>query len=169
ALCKSRSFSTWNRIQMVKIKVIFFSLIMICIVVSCSKKDGSAGCFQKPGDVITDDRFLSSFNSVVLKNDINLVLIKDTINQLQLKAPKNLMSGISSDIKNGTLIIQNNNGCEFTRSYDFSIDAELHYQSLDSLYFDGYGNLTSDDTIRQNQFVLEVWGSAGSVNMVVDV
>lgn len=154
---------------MVKNTFILFCLLIVGVVISCSKKDGSAGCFQKPGNNIEELRSLQNFNAIVLKNDINLILIKDTINQLLLKAPKNLMKGISSEIKNGALILQNNNGCEFTRSYDFSIDAVLRYQSLDSIYFDGYGNLISSDTINQNQFVIEVWGSAGSVNLIVNV
>ena len=125
------------------IAVLFF--LVSLIAASCSKVDE---LFSK-GEPVTEQREVGHrFNTVSMYNNVNVKLIHDTHPHLELTCPKNLIDKVTTEIEGDTLYIKNENDFNWLRSYDYSIDLTVYYDSLRQVNFASVGDLLSTDSIK---------------------
>jgi Putative auto-transporter adhesin, head GIN domain len=108
---------------------------------------------------------LASFNMISLYDKLNLVIIPDTLNYAEIKGGENVIDLISTDIKNGELILQNNNRFNWTRSYEREITVFLHAIKIRHIRFYGSGKITSTTTITTDTLEMEMFKAAGSITL----
>lgn len=140
------------------IKLTISFLLFLCI--SCGKD--KAPCFKGSGDIETTRRELPAFNRLIVNDRIHVEVRKDTIYRAEVIFGANLNEFIATDIENSTLILSDNNRCDFMRNLSTTPTVVLYTPMLEYVYFDGGGYLEFADTMVSSSFLFEGIG-AGDV------
>lgn len=86
---------------------------------------------------------------------------------IEIDGAKNLIQNITTDVSGGVLTLQNNNICNWMKSYKKSI-INVYITMPDIAYItnEGVGNVQSTDTITAGSFQVQI-KSAGDINLMV--
>ncbi len=122
------------------IVVLFF--LASLMAASCSK------VFTN-GKPVTEHRNLGQrFETVCIYNNVNVKLVNSTRQGIELTCPENLIEKVTTEVKGDSLIIKNENDFNWLRSYDYSIDLTVYYDSLREITYASIGDLRCTDSIR---------------------
>ena len=125
-----------------RIAALYFLISLLTI--SCSKMEG----LFTNGEPITESRSASEpFKIICMYNNVNVNLIHSQHPHFELTCPKNLIDNIVTEIRNDSLIIRNDNDFNWLRSYDYSIDMDLYFDSLCEINYASIAKLTTQDTL----------------------
>jgi len=124
------------------IAVLFF--LVSLLTVSCSKMDQ----LFNNGEPVTECRDVEAFHCISMYNNVNVKLVQSNRPRLELTCPENLIANVTTEIEGDTLVIKNQNEYNWLRSYDYSIDLTVYYDSLRQINYASIGDLTSTDSIR---------------------
>jgi hypothetical protein len=146
-------------------KHIFPALILALIFLSgCFKDEGV--CVSTTGPVITQDRGSQAFRTITVYNNINLFLTQDTaVNRIMVEAGENLIDGITTVIDSGSLVIRNENSCNWLRSFEVPVNVYLTFANLDTLTFRAAGNITFTNTWTNHSVYLDVIEGSGKIDL----
>lgn len=121
------------------IAVLFF--LVSLLTASCSKFSN--------GEPVSEQRSIGqSFNTIYMFNNVNVSLMHSNNPHMELTCPKNLIANIFTEVVGDTLFIRNNNDLKWLRSFDYTIDLTVYYDSLSEINYASTGRLISLDTIR---------------------
>jgi len=148
-------------------KAVIIFIFTFFLMVSC-EKSSVGDCFKSTGSVSIVERSITGFHTVVLKDNVNLVLNKDNTNSLTIEAGSNLLSKIISEVNDSILTIQNTNSCNWVRSYNTPITAYLTFANLDTIQYQSIGDISSIDTIHTDNLMINVTEGAGEINFIVE-
>ena len=125
------------------------------LTLSCSKVDA----LFVNGEPVTETRSADEpFEIICMYNNVNVNLIQSNRPRFELTCPKNLIDNVVTEIRNDSLIIRNDNDFNWLRSYNYSIDLNVYFDSLCEINYASTGRLTTQDTLR-GCFVLDVTDS----------
>ena len=125
------------------IAVLFF--LVSLLTVSCSKVE----TLFTNGKPITEQRNNGQhFEVIRMYNNVNVKLVQSNHPHLELTCPENLIEKVTTEIEGDTLVIRNENECNWLRSYDYSIDLTVYYTDLRQIVFASIGDLYCTDSIR---------------------
>ena len=125
------------------IAVLFFLVSLMPL--SCSKMDQ----LFNNGEPVTEYRNIGQrFSAISMFNNVNVRLVQDNHPRLELTCPKNLIGKVTTELDGDTLVIKNENDYNWLRSFDYSIDLTIYYDSLRQINFASVGDLTCTDSIR---------------------
>jgi hypothetical protein len=122
------------------IAVLFF--LVSLLMASCSKFSN--------GDVISENRPVGYFRTISMHNNVNVKLVQSDHPRLELTCPENLIDNITTEVIGDTLFIKNENKLNWLRSYDYSINLTVYYDSLSEIKYASIGKLftAEQDSIR---------------------
>jgi hypothetical protein len=153
---------------MKKYTIYIWTIFMLLILTNGCGKSGP-DCFKSTGKIILEQRDITSFDSIAVYNNINLFLKQDSIYSVSVEAGENLMNKIVTRIENNQLILENNNTCNWVRSYDYPINVYVSTPRLWKLYYLSAGDVQSANTLYFDSLMVEAWGGAGSIHLTLDV
>ena len=148
--------------------LIILSFILIFAVSAC-KKMGFDNCFRNTGEIILQEREANEIHYVLLENNVNLVVKQDTAPSLRVEAGENIIDKVITEVNGSNLYIRNENNCNWMRSYENEITVYLGIGKLDSLDYRGSGDVSSQNTIRNDSINISVWEGSGTIEMSLDV
>lgn len=141
-------------------------LFVLLILSGCVKDDGV--CVSSTGKVITEDRGTVPFHSVLVYDNINLILTQDTsMNRIMVEAGKNLIGGITTVIDSGNLVIRNENKCNWLRRFDIPINVYLTFSRLDTISFRAAGDVTCTNTWTNHTIYFDIIEGSGKIDLDV--
>jgi hypothetical protein len=139
-------------------------LLFSSLLIACNSED--AWDFLKAaGKTITIEREVSQFSEIEMVDRVDVVLVQDTLEKVILTGPKNLISKVSTAVKNNSLKIVDNNKYNWVRGYDNTITATIHIKYLKSIYYEGVGNITSQNEIISDSLTIDSQMSSGDINL----
>ncbi len=122
------------------IAVLFF--LVSLLTASCSK------VFTN-GNPVSEHRSLGRrFETICIYNNVNVKLVNSDHQGIELTCPENLIEKVTTEVKGDSLIIKNENDYNWLRSYDYSIDMTVYYDSLREITYASIGDLRCTDSIR---------------------
>jgi hypothetical protein len=148
-------------------KAFTYITFLLTFLASCEKAE-DRNCFKSTGDVAERIVDLGDFDKVKLYKNLKFHLVPDTVNYAVIKGGKNLINLISFAMNDGYLNVENQNKCNFLRSYDHVVEVELHFKKINIVDFYGSQPMTNADTIRADFFNLYIDKGAGSVSLTVE-
>lgn len=89
---------------------------VLCIFYSCNSEDAS-NCFQTAGTTIQQEFEVATFNKIIVNERIELIIKEGVNQQVIVETGENLMNDIKVAIENNTLVLTNDNTCNFVRDY----------------------------------------------------
>lgn len=149
------------------LRLINIIIVLLFFTTSC-EKSSVGDCFKSNGAITIIERPISGFHTIVLKDNIDLMLKSSNENSLSIEAGENLLNGIQTLVEDSVLTIENNNRCNWIRSYDSPIIAYLDFINLDTIEYRSIGNVSSNDTIRLRNLVINVREGAGVIDFIVN-
>lgn len=111
---------------------------------SCNKLDALFGNGEPVSEVRQAD---GPFTSICMYGNVNVNLKHSTPPRFELTCPKNLIDNIVTEVRNDSLIIRNDNDFNWLRSYDYSINLTVCFDSLSEINYASTARLTTEDTL----------------------
>ena len=145
------------------------ALLFIFLAATSCEKANRFDCFKRSGKPTVVRRELENFTVLEVTNNLQTYLIQDSVNFVEIKAGANLISNVETSVSGQKLVVQNNNKCNFTRSYKNSIEVYVHFAKLDELIYKGTGAVTSLNSIRNSIFTFNSWDATDSVKLKLEV
>lgn len=104
-------------------------------------------CFKSTGDIVTERRSIEPFTETIIYDNVNVIFVQDSITYLEVNAGENLLPLIATEIRDGILIIENNNKCNWVRDFSIPIDVYIHLPALRKVDTYGSGAISSLNTL----------------------
>jgi hypothetical protein len=140
-------------------------LFIIAMAISSCSKVNPGDCFKSNGPVTSEEREVSSFTYLELKDNVDVYLTYAPEYRITVRAGKNIIPGIKTELSGYSLTISNENTCNWVRSYESPIEVYLSFPKIDSIHYMASGNLSSTNQLVGDSLNLDVLEGAGSINL----
>ncbi|MDZ4664607.1 MAG: DUF2807 domain-containing protein [Bacteroidota bacterium] len=121
------------------------------VFTSCNKS--SPDCFKKAGKDSSIERIVTPFKVVLLETNIEVTLIKGIDYKVEIFGGSNLLKKITTSVDSGTLVIDNDNGCNFVRGYDHKLKVIVTAPEYDKVITNSVGSIiTNSDFVQDTMF-----------------
>jgi len=149
----------------------FLNILLLLLIVSsffsCKKKD-LGDCFVSTGEITEEVRETERYSKIIVRDNIEIVLSPSSSNLLTVSAGKNLINKIVTEINGDTLIISNNNSCNWVRDFDVPITVYLPVSQLEEIEYRSIGDINCTDTIFSDTLEINVFEGAGTLNVLTN-
>lgn len=144
----------------------FSYLLVLVLFWSCDSEDG-LNCFQTSGDIIQQEFEVKTFEKILVRNRVQLILSQGPVQKVVVETGENLMKDIVVASLNNTLSVKNDNGCNLVRDYGITKVfvtspniTQIRNSSGLTIESDGVLNypellLLSEDEANQDQFHID--------------
>lgn len=95
-------------------------LVVTALHISCDSENVN-DCIQTDGDSITFDLTLAPFDKIQVENDVRLIVKEGDEQRVSVQTGENLVSDLNIEVDQETLVLQNNNGCNFIRDFGVTV------------------------------------------------
>lgn len=141
-----------------------FSLVFPTLLLAGCQKENAFDCLKSTGKVKTETRQLAPFRTIRVFDNLKVTIVADTAHFAEVKAGDNLQENILTEVKNGELWVRNINKCNWVRSYDKPTEIKLHLPKIQTIYHEGFGTISSENTLPADTIFLHLIG-AGDINL----
>ncbi|HMM12536.1 MAG TPA: DUF2807 domain-containing protein [Bacteroidales bacterium] len=148
------------------LKRLAFALLTALVLTSCSKP--GMNCFTNPGKTVMQIRQLPEFKVLSMHDNVDVVLVKSQINQVEVYSGEHTISDIITEVdEKGHLHIRNNSYCRLLKQRERINRVTLLYRSLDTIEYRSVGTLTTMDAagestwMNPDSLVLDIFEGAG--------
>lgn len=131
-------------------KVKWTILFLLFALISCNKEFENK-CFEKQGEIITEQRILENFTSIHIESVFDIYLIQDTGCFVEVQSYENLMPYIETVVEKGNLHLYDNVNCKWSREFGRT-KLNIHFRNLQFLKPIETCFIKSVDTIFSNNF-----------------
>jgi hypothetical protein len=145
----------------------FLFLIVIFGWAGCEKS--GVNCITSNGKTIRQERILEDFDSIDVRDYVNLIITQDSVNKVTVESGQNIISGITTEVIDRQLIIKNLNKCNWLRSYDVPVNVFVSVKNLMKIYYLSSGNVSTTNTLKSYTLIVEVWGGSGTIDLDMDI
>ncbi|HET6226454.1 MAG TPA: DUF2807 domain-containing protein [Bacteroidia bacterium] len=122
-------------------------LLLVSFFFNSCKKENLCDCIKRTGTIIQETRDISGFDAILVKDDVNVFLIQDSISKVIVEAGENIVPLIKTQVSGKTLVLRNRNRCNFMRSYKKPLNVYIHIPLLTQINAEGTGDIKSLNTI----------------------
>jgi hypothetical protein len=142
---------------------IIILFLLIIVFHACEKKN----CLSSAGKTVSEERDLQVFKYVEIYDNFKIYLQNDTAHKVRIATGEKLIPYIETYVQNDTLIIKDNNTCNFLKNYP---EKEI-YISVDTLKsMDVYGpsDVFSIDTFKVHSCKIRFLADVASCDLTID-
>lgn len=140
-------------------------LLLIVISLFSCKKEQLGDCFKSSGKNKTESRSLTAFTHLELHDRIELNYHYNPKYWVKVTAGKNLLDGIRTKVEGNLLKIENENRCNWVRSFKHKVQVDLYAPSFSKFTYYGSGTVQFYDTLKTDFFNLELWQASGNLHL----
>lgn len=125
-------------------------------------------CLKSNGTVVTQRRAVDRRTRTVLVYDnVDLIIVPDTATYAEVRAGEHVIDGLTLTYQDArTLVLNNTNRCNWTRSYDTPHEIRLHTPNLSDVRQLGYGLISTASHWTQDTLFVHLLGD-GDVQLDV--
>lgn len=145
---------------MKRLLIIFIS---ISLAVACDNANAPE-CLKTRGSEVTVDINVDTFNTLWVNNEFEVIITAGATQQVRLTTGENLVDEIIFEVIGGELIISNNNGCGWTRDYDFPV-VHITHPNLTQIRQNGGGIIKSAGVLNYPDLILLSEKSSGNFEL----
>jgi len=161
---KNKIFFNYNFTYKKQYFIALFILIST-LFYSCQKFEND--CFKRAGELDSFETNLDDFYRIEIYNKLNVYVKQDTVNKVKVVGNKNLITSVSTNILDSILTLEEDNKCNFTRSYDNEINITVHTTNLKEIFSFGPVNIYSIDTLAFDRLLVRIYGRVARTELDV--
>lgn len=121
-------------------------------------------CFKRTGNIVKEERIVKDFTSIIVMDNIRVLLRNDNSNKIIVEAGSNLVKSVKTEVEGDILKINNENACNWARSYKNQITVSVGAKSLQNLEQLGFKEITTIDTLETPGLVVSC-RSSGDISL----
>lgn len=145
-----------------------YSILLLIAITACDSPE-SPDCFKSRGNDAVEVRSLTWFNAIEVLDYIEVEIQMDSVRYIEIRGGENLLPKISTRVQNNILHLENDNTCNFVRSFNHQISVTIHTPELQSLVLqDGSGPVRSFGTLTGDSLFLETNHASGDIHLDLD-
>ncbi len=144
-------------------------IVLFMVLTSSCQKFNPGDCFQNTGPITEESRDIQAFTYLQLYNNVDIYLSYGPDYAVSVRAGKNILPGIKTEISGKSLSIKNENTCNWVRSYEKPIEVYITAPRIDSIQYQASGNLVSLNKFVGDSIKLDVLEGAGSIHLSLDM
>ncbi len=91
--------------------------ILVAFIFLACDSENAFDCFKKEGTIIQVDFKVAPFTKIVVFEGVRLFIEESSDQNVSVEIGENLINDVNIRVEDGTLIISDNNGCNFIREY----------------------------------------------------
>ncbi|MGD1844879.1 MAG: head GIN domain-containing protein [Salibacteraceae bacterium] len=145
------------------------SIAVVCsvlLLMGCSK-EARWDCFKGSGSETEVTRSLSAFHQLDVYDDVRVVLVPDTLYQVRVVAWEQLIDQVETSVEDSTLVLRNNNRCNWVRDLSKHPTVYVHTVELKKVGHNGSEAISCADTLRTPVFDLDHWVGGGDITLLL--
>lgn len=144
---------------MKKINIVLSLGFLAVILLSSCGKNGL--CVRGSGPEVSENRLLASFNKVTLDVSADIYLMQDSVQSVSIKAQKNILDILETEVSNGRLTIDFDRHC--VKNHE-PIKIYITVPDIRAIDIDGSGDIIGMGPIVVNELNFDIDGS-GSIQI----
>lgn len=137
-------------------------------ILSSCNKDHLFDCLKSTGKTITAERQALPFIKVEMENNVDLTYYKGENYSIKVTAGANLIEWITTEVKDSTLFIKNENKCNWARDFNNEFKIEITAPALVNVSNYGSGDIDFEDVVSVYEFRYDNWNASGNINLQVN-
>ena len=134
---------------------------LMVLAVGCKRET----CFGEAGAFVSISRDATAFHEIAVYDNINVVLIQDSLEHITVLAPQHLEPNITTQIENGILSIRNEGTCTGLRNTSEKATVQVGVKKLDRIVYAGSGNISSTNTLLADNLTIYSEEGAGNIDI----
>ncbi|MDQ3394313.1 MAG: DUF2807 domain-containing protein [Bacteroidota bacterium] len=151
--------------KFLQIKLIF--ILLTTLLYSCNKEK-AFDCVKTTGKTSEKIIETEAFHSILLNDNIDLIIHQGPLTEVILKGGKNILPKIKCYVKDGILHIYNENSCNWVRKFE-NPKVLVTISDLKTLYHEGYGEVQSEGKLNFKDFSIQNSTGNGDITLDLDV
>ena len=144
-----------------------FSALLFSLFFSACKKENRCDCFKRTGSIEIETRNVSNFDKILVEDNLNVFITQAPVFEVKIESGDNLIPLIKTEVVEGTLILKNNNRCNWTRSYKKPFNIYIQMPVIKYITSDGSGDIKSVNTITTSDFEIQT-KSSGNIELTIN-
>jgi hypothetical protein len=124
-------------------------------------------CMKSTGKITKEQRAVSSFSTLQVSGNLNVILISDTTGTVTVEAGEHLLKKIKTEVVGGQLSISNENTCNWVRSYKEPRNVYVGIKNATNIFHYGPGTISSEVQLVKDSMFIHLY-SNGSINLNLD-
>lgn len=146
-------------------KNVKLSLLILTILFEVSASVVSAQKIKGDGNVVQENRSISSFNKIHVDGVLSVFLKQGDVESVTLESDKNLLPLIEIKVENNKLFIGTREDAQIRKSTKMNVYVTL--KNLESLEMSGVGNVESQNQLKLGDLWIEN-SAVGNLNLDLD-
>lgn len=130
-------------------------------IFSCGKN----GVLKETGPVTIETRAVGTIKEITLTDKIDLVLTEDSVQLLRVEAGANLLRDIKTELSGSSLTVRDDNQLKWARSLDQKVTVYLSTNTLEKIYYNGAGDISSTNQLNRPFFGLDCLEGTGTIRL----
>lgn len=143
-------------------------IILVLFSMFACKKAEDRRCLKGAGDTTTLEVAKEDFSKLFIGPHMHITLIQDSLDKVVVTSGQNLVKHIGTDIIEGQLRIENNNRCNFLRSYKHQVYVEVHFTDLTEIYMEGTKPVMCEGQLNFGNLLVIIRDGAGAMNLNIN-
>ena len=90
--------------------------IIVLLFFACNSEDAN-DCFQTSGDIIQQEVAVSSFESILVNRDVELIITQAADYKVTIETGENLINDVKVEVTGNRLVLTDGNTCNYLRDY----------------------------------------------------
>ena len=144
-------------------KYIVSIFVLFPLFLSCEKQN----CLSSSGAIVSQEREMLPFQYIVTNDVFQIYLQNDTVHKVQIVTGEKLIPYIETYVTNDTLIIKDNNACNFLKKYPEK-KIYITVDTLKSMDINGASDVFTVDTFKVKSCKIRFLSKIGSCDMNID-
>jgi predicted RNA-binding protein with PUA-like domain len=126
-------------------KSILHIVIISLFIGACKNADD---LFKSYGSESTEIRFVEDFHQLMVGEKFDVILVQDSAKAgtIEMTAGKNVIDGYTCVVKDGELLIQNENKFNWVRKLKVRQKVKVYFKNIDKIQINGAAKITCQDS-----------------------
>lgn len=140
-------------------------IIILTLITLFSCNDSNApDCLKSRGDTVTKTINSQEFNGIKVNQDFVVYISQGPTQAVTVTSGKNLIPDMDFEVIDSTLVITDNNSCNWVREYNFPV-VHIQHPNLKTIRQNGGGIIYSEGTLNYPNLKLISEFSSGNMHM----
>lgn len=140
-------------------------LFLLSMLLWTCKPESVGDCFKSTGKTIEESREAPFFKKLLIRDNINVFVRYSTQRSIQVRAGKNLIDEVTTKVNNATLHIENENNCNWVRSFKREISVFIETPELNEVTYYGSGNVHFQNNFVSDTLLVNMWQASGDLRL----
>ena len=148
---------------------IWMSLVIGCGIQTACNKPNAPDCLQQAGDIAVEWRSMPAYDRIEVSDNIQVILIDSDEEKIKVEGPSNLLPEIKTELRDHVLYIENDNTCNFVRSFRHVYTVSLYGKNFSHILNRGTGDISSGNTLRTGYVFIDNKRSLGTIRLNLEL